>query len=383
MKVGILTYHSSHNYGAFLQAYSLAKFLNEDLGICAEIIDYSLKKAEEVNKNLVVFSYRDIRRWWILKKRFEVFTSSRELIPYLSKDRLISDDIDEFRGFIENQNYDAVITGSDEIWKLDGYRGFPNAYWLPNVKNVKKIAFAPSSRTEASKINDSIRSSVREFLADYSYIGVRDNVTKTLLDEITDSRFDIQINCDPTFLVKYDIAKIEAKSQIEKNYKINSKKKTIALMCGIPELANEVIRKYGKQYNIICLYEYYKGACRCIRIPDPFEWMKIIAGCDALITTFYHGLVFSIKNKTPFLAIENREMDDPSFSKSYDLLKRNKSDQHFWLFKAGQMEECLNKIEFFLESIDDNTYCAEYEFIMDSERKLAKSFESYLYSNLK
>ena len=41
MKIGILTFHYAHNYGAMLQAYALSMKLRS-LGHCVEIIDYIL-----------------------------------------------------------------------------------------------------------------------------------------------------------------------------------------------------------------------------------------------------------------------------------------------------------------------------------------------------
>ena len=43
MKVGILTFHRSVNYGAYLQALALCKKLNCEQDISAEIIDFRMK----------------------------------------------------------------------------------------------------------------------------------------------------------------------------------------------------------------------------------------------------------------------------------------------------------------------------------------------------
>lgn len=50
MKVGILTYHRSHNYGAFLQAYSLSMKINSLPGVSCEIINYNLSREDNVYK---------------------------------------------------------------------------------------------------------------------------------------------------------------------------------------------------------------------------------------------------------------------------------------------------------------------------------------------
>ena len=43
MKIGILTFHRAHNYGAVLQAYALKEFLRS-LGHESYVIDYNNKK---------------------------------------------------------------------------------------------------------------------------------------------------------------------------------------------------------------------------------------------------------------------------------------------------------------------------------------------------
>ena len=50
MRVGILTYHRSHNYGAFLQAYSLCAKLNEYENVDCEIVNYNLASEDTVYK---------------------------------------------------------------------------------------------------------------------------------------------------------------------------------------------------------------------------------------------------------------------------------------------------------------------------------------------
>lgn len=40
MKIGIVTYHSDHNYGAMLQAYALQKFIKQQLLADVQIINY-------------------------------------------------------------------------------------------------------------------------------------------------------------------------------------------------------------------------------------------------------------------------------------------------------------------------------------------------------
>ncbi len=53
IKVGILTYHRSCNYGAHLQALSLCLRLNDEGDINAEIIDFRMKVEENCKIPLI------------------------------------------------------------------------------------------------------------------------------------------------------------------------------------------------------------------------------------------------------------------------------------------------------------------------------------------
>ena len=52
MKIGILTYHASHNYGAFLQAYALRNVLIEKTGNDVDIINFNMPQSVELYANM-------------------------------------------------------------------------------------------------------------------------------------------------------------------------------------------------------------------------------------------------------------------------------------------------------------------------------------------
>lgn len=140
MKIGILTYHSSHNYCAFLQAYALCKAIKENTGNDTEIINFSMEKAEEQNRCISKSHGHNFRNKRFLQKRYQMFEISSERYHTLSGMRFVSDNPAAFAEWV-NGRYDAIVVGSDEIWKLDGYRGFPTSYWLPGVTGCKKLSY--------------------------------------------------------------------------------------------------------------------------------------------------------------------------------------------------------------------------------------------------
>ena len=49
MKIGIITFHSAHNYGAVLQAFALKEYLSKK-GHDVHVINYKIKEIENVYK---------------------------------------------------------------------------------------------------------------------------------------------------------------------------------------------------------------------------------------------------------------------------------------------------------------------------------------------
>ena len=144
--VGIITFHTTINYGGILQAYALQKVL-EILGYHPEIIDYydyrkDLEKLSATRrllhlawhglvKKIIVGTERerrtdDFRRryLWLSQRKFNNAYALRSAPP----------------------NYDAYITGSDQVWnpRVTGGRPDP-AYFLGfGEASVRRIAYAPS-----------------------------------------------------------------------------------------------------------------------------------------------------------------------------------------------------------------------------------------------
>lgn len=311
MKVGIVTYHKAHNYGAFLQAYALSSRLNMESGINAEVINFTMDS--EVKSYKVPFSKNIFRTIHDFKK-YKMFNSIA--LPFLSAASCtIVTSEEEFRTLV-NKKYDVIIAGSDEIWKINKRRIFPNPYWLPGDYGCIKMAYAASGRCEYSKMGNSIRNQVKNFLSSFAYVGVRDRSTKKYLIEC-DLALDIELNCDPTFLYDFQIDKEEARKKIHNRYHITDDKKIILVMYGSKELIKILKTMVRSDAKIISVYDWNYGVLNLPSI-TPIEWIELIAASDLVITKYFHACCFSIINNTAFLAIEERA-ECREDSKLYDL----------------------------------------------------------------
>ena len=144
IKVGIMTFWGPTNYGAFLQAYALSNALNNEVGIEAELINFRMQKEVDNYLRLVHFE-KNIPKVLFNIKRKKMFENCRELLT-LSNGEVISDVIEDFIKYVHGK-YDVIVAGSDEIWKIDGMRGFPTPYFLLGDLKCRKMSYAASGRT--------------------------------------------------------------------------------------------------------------------------------------------------------------------------------------------------------------------------------------------
>ena len=119
---------------------------------------------------------------------------------------MVSDDFKMFNEFVLGK-YDLIISGSDEIWKMGGVRGFPNAYWQIGDTGARKISYAASARCNFKELPEEKQQIIMETINQYEYIGVRDQLTAEELKDYVEDHTKIHINCDPSFLFDFDIKK--------------------------------------------------------------------------------------------------------------------------------------------------------------------------------
>lgn len=372
MKIGILTYHSSHNYGAFLQAFALSNVLKDLTGHEIEIINFTMQKAKDHYDNEALGKGFSLKRKAFLKKRYDIFEASSVKYHMLSsEERYVTDDCKKFAEWVHGR-YDVIIVGSDEIWALNGIRGFPTPYFLPEVSDCQKMAYAASSRTEPSDVTDDMRKQLQSYLKSFSYIGVRDKVTEDLIKSVIGNDSRIHLNCDPTFAYDFHISKEKGKKLIQEKFGVSGKKKCIALMLHDVRFANRIIHYYKNDFDFISLYDYHSGT-KGYTVLDPFEWIQAIAGADGLITNYFHGMAFAMKNNTPFTIFETRQISSEQYSKSYDLLKRNGLESHFHL-NQNATEQTLREVGDFLADIISGKAEFDFQEACENERKMFLPF---------
>ena len=303
IKAGILTFHRAINYGAYLQACALCNRLNQEQDIDCEIIDFRMQKDVDYydllqNRSTLKKILRPQKTKFLSNKQKAFERAVQDPVMQLSSESLVSDSQEEFIDFVKGK-YDVIIAGSDEVWKFDDLRGFPNPFWLKGDLGAIKASYAASSRKKLSEMTPNQIDYVRKAWKDFKMISVRDRYTKDLVDTVLGEEKSF-ISCDPSFLYDFQVPKEDVAEILAGKCKINKKKKNMLVMVTERKLFLKLLRTFYKDFNLISVDNFFSGMINVDDLP-PLEWLQLVKNCDCVVTTYFHGTCFSLINNTPFV----------------------------------------------------------------------------------
>jgi len=358
MKIGILTFHYTSNQGSVMQAFSLYHYLKENY------------PAHEVQIIDLIPITRELYELIFAKKKFP-FIDIHKFIKYIRLRSFVKQNFNRTQrvyygklknqvDFINRQNYDLVITGSDTVWfkSIKLRNQIPNIYFLPNEIRAKKISYAASvDPLNDEKIYFNNKEILKNIFQSYELITVRDKVTNQLLSKLG---IESQMVIDPTLL--YDFEK-------KLNLKVNNKGKKIIKTIGIGIIdktlslrIKNILSKSGK-YQIVDFFE-----TRSLITDFLLDELNKYFVLDALITDRFHRAIFSLKlSRSLTIYIENGKFNKMANSKGRDLLTKIGIDDSI-------IRSDLSDFEFKL-----NTCLQSWTLYKQSEQN--QKFEKFLKQN--
>ena len=201
MKIGIITFHASHNYGSMLQAWALQTYLI-GLGHDVELVNFRSAIQKTIYHKPLSLARVDVALASL--KRLLLFPSSIKPLYkkwYLFEDFLrqefkLSKECGSFSDLArETHNYDLLICGSDQIWNTNAPDS-GGAYY-GNWFKGRKISYAASMGQYPEKCNAGY---LKEQIKGFEKISVREERTKAFLQD-NDIVNNISVVCDPTLLL--------------------------------------------------------------------------------------------------------------------------------------------------------------------------------------
>lgn len=301
-KIGIITFQYAYNYGAILQLSAMQKVL-KNCGVKSEAINYLPPAAKElpfwkgwgltkgdlfnnIQKRVVTFKHGPKTR-----ERFDLFRKDHLSI---SNPCFTNEDLSKI-----TKNYDAVITGSDQVWHFSN----PSPYFLQwgNEYKGRRISYAPSCGKEDQPIaryND-----VRQWIKQMDYISVRDEVSRKVINDL--SKIEPEIVADPTLLT--DLNDLQSPIKIPYDNYIFMYVLGKEINGGHQGIINS-IRKYYADLPVVALVasahkpQIFDWADYVVWDAGPSEWLYLVSNSSFVYTDSYHCSLFALKNNKPFLS---------------------------------------------------------------------------------
>lgn len=322
MKIGILTFHCANNYGAVLQAYGLQEYL-KSLGHEVCVIDYRPKyliapyrlfgnELPNVNSFFKILYF--CRRLLLAPKRLKrrwTFDAFRR--RYLNVCRLNLDVVDN--------NFDAFIFGSDQIWNPVLTHGLDKIYLgdFKAAKNKKLIAYSASVGS-VHNINCSETEYMISQLGNFSAIGIRE---KSFCDLLNSFKLNVCTTVDPVLLGGWDIYNRIATNRIPvKNYlllfQLDFDYKVEKIALSIAKLKHLNIIKVNSSSESIKDFKIKSSV-------SPALFLSYIKNAVYVVTSSFHGTVFSILFEKDFTSVCLNERNGERITnllKQLDLMKR-------------------------------------------------------------
>ncbi|NER78111.1 MAG: polysaccharide pyruvyl transferase family protein [Leptolyngbya sp. SIO1D8] len=362
MKVGIITFHHTTNYGATLQAYALWETIKKQ-GYKAEIIDYRPHEAVRHYQNKIFMPVEVKGRKNFLINLSKYFISGlkkyiRMRYFLISKIKLSKKILDreDLPSLVENEHgYDVVVAGSDQIWCTISIRGFNPSYFLDFVTQTskcRKVSYAASFGPTTTLQNE--RDSLSHLIKQFNSISVRDSNSLNIVQN--EFRSDATKVLDPTFLTDFKTIIPNRKNKKPPYLLLYFEKKILPEEEGF---IKSIADKIG--LRIISVGDPYSFADEILMGLGPDEWLFYFKHASFIVTGFYHGTIFSIKFEKQFttLARESKK------NKTQDLLNM-----------IGLTHRLVTQIE--TDTVDEQLLDIDYRMVNDRLAPEINKSKSYL-----
>lgn len=366
-KIGIITFHRSYNYGSMLQAYALQQILKEN-GHDNEIIDFALPIQENhYNSNPWNSKYwykKIIKLLYYLPYANSLKNKKKLFQSFLSENLSLSSKRYYKNSELNDLKYDAIITGSDQIWNPECFE-FDWSYYCDFRFSGKRLSYAASMGPGEWDNIEETRKKLKDCLSKYQSILVRESGTKQKIKDLTG--LESKVVLDPTILLSKEkwIELIGKEPLIKGDYILFYspfyREKPFDIVEGIGGKSNiPIISTLSYNYGHDRKYNNLKKYWDC----GPKEFLNLCLHARYIIGYSFHMVAFSIIFQKPFWIVDG--------------VKDNRISQ---LLKIAKLEErSLSSIQDFEEKkrsekpIDfENVYTLLDPYIQDSKSLLLNS----------
>lgn len=294
MKVGILTFHNAYNYGAVLQTFATQEIV-KSRGHDVEIINYHNQKVDRQYKKRIPRRkfYRiplTLIGKYFFNKRKEAYEKFIDKYLHLNKEVIRSAENVTF------DKYDIILIGSDQLWNKKITGGWDKMYWgdFKASPNTRRVAWSVSMNYTDLNKDDILF--IKNHLENFDLISVRESDLFSFVSSLTSKK--VYQTLDPTLVLPSTRWEEVCHDVKEKGYiavyAVQDEEKAIAF-------ARSIASKHNKSLVIIRSYSKWNFTSENKEYAGPDDFLSYIRHADMVVTTSFHGAVFSIIYQKQFV----------------------------------------------------------------------------------
>lgn len=271
MKIGIVTFHDADNFGAMLQSYGLQSSLQK-LGAESSFLDFPTAKAPAEVPSSPLMQRILLHR----EHRQQLFNQFRQ--TYLNCEPFDGSQADD---------YDLFISGSDQVWNPT-ITGGEGKFLLTFAPASKRCAYAASFG--APEIPENCEAYFARELDRFRSLSVREKSGTDLVRKLTGK--EARVDIDPTLLV--EAAQWEQMLAAPKTDKPYLLLITVQNDMNLLRLANQMAAERNLELKVISASFFPPLGFQPWSDVSVTDWLRLVHDAQAVISSSFHGLVFSI-----------------------------------------------------------------------------------------
>ncbi|MDY5189529.1 MAG: polysaccharide pyruvyl transferase family protein [Succinivibrio sp.] len=313
MKIATLTLNGHYNYGNRLQIYALTSYIkrfgtSNNLWWSGNYNLFSKKNFSLKEKLKFISNYNNFQKQIIFNNKINAIREFK--IKRFSDTKIDIKTVDINDVHIANQ-YDYFIVGSDQIWNplfWCNTKEYEKAMFLKFAPKEKKIAYAASIGLES--LPKHFEKIFTKNIEEIEHISVREIAGAEIIEKLTGRKVPVVI--DPTLLLSTN----EWTSIEQKPVWYNNEEYILTYFLGdMPES----LVKFSK-FNNCRIYNLMDPDDINLYVSSVEEFLYLVHHAKLFCTDSFHGCVFSIIFKIPFMVVKRKEKNCPNMMSRLDTL---------------------------------------------------------------
>lgn len=337
-KIGLLNMRYDNNYGGNLQRFALYTILQR-MGYDVEYLyirdnwdDWFTTRS---TKKVIKQSIKQLVRFILHPTQEPLLAWHRENPAYVKSCAITEPFLDKYikhtktifnsndlKRAIKKRNYDAVIAGSDQIWRkkyIERY-GIGTFFmdFLPDTFTGKRIVYGASFGVDYQEYTHDDIQYIKPYFEKLDFVSVRETSALQLLSQYGLTSPQAEVVLDPTLL-------LDKEDYIQLIQSADTKPSNGNMFCYVLDKSDEI----DKVISQISEERQLKSFRWSLETEGSVEqWLRSFMDAEFVVTDSYHGMLFSIIFNKPFKLLRNQNRGTARFDEIQDKLEISEYEEY-------------------------------------------------------